>query len=267
MRRTSRGTSTVYYATNITVQREEWPRNMEKSHERPCDEQRDCRSSQPIWRISAFLARIDSNLNFSAQRSPSVYQVLIYHHLGTLPPSSVGLLIQARVLWNGSIVVLWHWDHMETKSAVDVGLVSSRMINVIGISIGITYQSYQCYHIKCLGLLDRFPPPLPLLPNIYQRKWVYVSLSSFLLPQLTEFGIVQRPHCVQSRTPPVLWSRRWLILSQYIVGSFACIGGGLFGLDISSMSGVLSVRLLHCSDSHRMPYSSRIIHTKPPLAT
>ena len=30
---------------------------------------------------------------------------------------------------------------------------------------------------------------------------------------------------------------------QYVVGSFACIGGGLFGLDISSMSGVLSVRI------------------------
>lgn len=28
---------------------------------------------------------------------------------------------------------------------------------------------------------------------------------------------------------------------QYVVGSFACIGGGLFGLDISSMSGVLNV--------------------------
>ncbi|THG95176.1 hypothetical protein EW026_g6427 [Hermanssonia centrifuga] len=28
--------------------------------------------------------------------------------------------------------------------------------------------------------------------------------------------------------------------NPYIVGSFACIGGGLFGLDISSMSGVLS---------------------------
>jgi hypothetical protein len=28
---------------------------------------------------------------------------------------------------------------------------------------------------------------------------------------------------------------------QYIVGGFACIGGGLFGFDISSMSGVLSV--------------------------
>lgn len=30
------------------------------------------------------------------------------------------------------------------------------------------------------------------------------------------------------------------IFVQYIVGSFACIGGGLFGLDISSMSGVLA---------------------------
>ena len=30
-------------------------------------------------------------------------------------------------------------------------------------------------------------------------------------------------------------------LPQYVVGSFACIGGGLFGLDISSMSGVLNV--------------------------
>ncbi|KAG6895510.1 hypothetical protein C0992_000920 [Termitomyces sp. T32_za158] len=28
--------------------------------------------------------------------------------------------------------------------------------------------------------------------------------------------------------------------NPYVVGSFACIGGGLFGLDISSMSGVLS---------------------------
>ncbi|TFY73292.1 hypothetical protein EWM64_g10720, partial [Hericium alpestre] len=28
--------------------------------------------------------------------------------------------------------------------------------------------------------------------------------------------------------------------NPYIVGSFACIGGGLFGLDISSMSGVLN---------------------------
>ncbi len=33
------------------------------------------------------------------------------------------------------------------------------------------------------------------------------------------------------------------ILRQYVVGSFACIGGGLFGLDISSMSGVLNVSL------------------------
>lgn len=28
--------------------------------------------------------------------------------------------------------------------------------------------------------------------------------------------------------------------NPYIVGTFACIGGGLFGLDISSMSGVLN---------------------------
>ena len=33
-----------------------------------------------------------------------------------------------------------------------------------------------------------------------------------------------------------------LISAQYVVGSFACFGGFLFGLDISSMSGVLSVR-------------------------
>lgn len=33
-----------------------------------------------------------------------------------------------------------------------------------------------------------------------------------------------------------------LISAQYVVGSFACLGGFLFGLDISSMSGVLSVR-------------------------
>jgi len=28
--------------------------------------------------------------------------------------------------------------------------------------------------------------------------------------------------------------------NPYIVGSFSCIGGGLFGMDISSMSGILS---------------------------
>ncbi|EJT96559.1 general substrate transporter [Dacryopinax primogenitus] len=32
----------------------------------------------------------------------------------------------------------------------------------------------------------------------------------------------------------------WIASNPYIVGSFACIGGGLFGLDISSMSGVLN---------------------------
>jgi sugar porter (SP) family MFS transporter len=31
-----------------------------------------------------------------------------------------------------------------------------------------------------------------------------------------------------------------VVANPYIVGSFACIGGGLFGLDISSMAGVLS---------------------------
>lgn len=31
-----------------------------------------------------------------------------------------------------------------------------------------------------------------------------------------------------------------IVRNPYIVGSFACIGGGLFGLDISSMSGVLT---------------------------
>ncbi|KZW04136.1 general substrate transporter [Exidia glandulosa HHB12029] len=32
----------------------------------------------------------------------------------------------------------------------------------------------------------------------------------------------------------------WVASNSYVVGSFACIGGGLFGLDISSMSGVLN---------------------------
>ncbi|KAF9230232.1 hypothetical protein BU15DRAFT_69370, partial [Melanogaster broomeanus] len=32
--------------------------------------------------------------------------------------------------------------------------------------------------------------------------------------------------------------------NPYVVGSFACIGGGLFGLDISSMSGVLNSFIL-----------------------
>jgi hypothetical protein len=42
------------------------------------------------------------------------------------------------------------------------------------------------------------------------------------------------------------------------VGSFACIGGGLFGLDISSMSGILTVRHVfapgrsHCIDSNSL---------------
>lgn len=34
---------------------------------------------------------------------------------------------------------------------------------------------------------------------------------------------------------------------QYIVGSFACIGGALFGMDISSMSAVLNVNILSWS--------------------
>lgn len=33
---------------------------------------------------------------------------------------------------------------------------------------------------------------------------------------------------------------KWVVSNSYLVGSFACIGGGLFGLDISSMSGVLT---------------------------
>jgi sugar porter (SP) family MFS transporter len=32
----------------------------------------------------------------------------------------------------------------------------------------------------------------------------------------------------------------WVASSPYVVGSFACIGGGLFGLDISSMAGVIT---------------------------
>ncbi|KAG9042517.1 hypothetical protein FS842_002161 [Serendipita sp. 407] len=31
-----------------------------------------------------------------------------------------------------------------------------------------------------------------------------------------------------------------ILRNPYIVGSFACIGGGLFGLDISSMAGILT---------------------------
>jgi len=57
---------------------------------------------------------------------------------------------------------------------------------------------------------------------------------------------------------------------QYLVGSFACIGGGLFGLDISSMSGVLSVRIPppwladHPLTAQR---PSRMRHTKGRSAT
>jgi len=51
---------------------------------------------------------------------------------------------------------------------------------------------------------------------------------------------VQRADCIQSSMS--LSIHRPLSHSvQYVVGSFACIGGGLFGLDISSMSGVLNV--------------------------
>jgi sugar porter (SP) family MFS transporter len=38
--------------------------------------------------------------------------------------------------------------------------------------------------------------------------------------------------------------------NPYVVGSFACIGGGLFGLDISSMSGVLS------NDAYKRTFSN-----------
>jgi hypothetical protein len=43
----------------------------------------------------------------------------------------------------------------------------------------------------------------------------------------------------------------FFVQRQYIVGTFACIGGGLFGLDISSMSAVLNVSLtrIHFDDA------------------
>ncbi|CCA68264.1 probable high-affinity glucose transporter [Serendipita indica DSM 11827] len=40
-----------------------------------------------------------------------------------------------------------------------------------------------------------------------------------------------------------------ILRNPYIVGSFACIGGGLFGLDISSMSGVLTAGTFHLTSS------------------
>ncbi|KAJ3536324.1 hypothetical protein NM688_g6854 [Phlebia brevispora] len=46
-------------------------------------------------------------------------------------------------------------------------------------------------------------------------------------------------HVLIPLSPPLQYSA-FIAGNPYIVGSFACIGGGLFGLDISSMSGVLS---------------------------
>jgi len=56
---------------------------------------------------------------------------------------------------------------------------------------------------------------------------VYFCASSFL-PQVFRPGNMGKGYNAAIASNP------------YIVGSFACIGGGLFGLDISSMSGVLS---------------------------
>ncbi|QRW20714.1 Sugar (and other) transporter [Rhizoctonia solani] len=58
-----------------------------------------------------------------------------------------------------------------------------------------------------------------------------VRLRAFFLPQLSP----REPASAMGKG----YSPR-IAANPYIVGSFACIGGGLFGLDISSMSGVLS---------------------------
>src|SRR6266550_6958638 len=74
----------------------------------------------------------------------------------------------------------------------------------------------------------------------------------------TQSNAVQR-NCLQPGTRSYFVHHQTeLTLLQHVVGSFACIGGGLFGMDISSMSAVLNVRIC-------LPFTSNHLltpHTK-----
>jgi len=64
-------------------------------------------------------------------------------------------------------------------------------------------------------------------------------LVSFLRGTKTLPGHANKTESTEYTTMGKGYSAR-IASNPYIVGSFACIGGGLFGLDISSMSGVLN---------------------------
>jgi hypothetical protein len=59
----------------------------------------------------------------------------------------------------------------------------------------------------------------------------YLQYSAAIASNPVRLSVQRRVILVQALTS-----------AQYVVGCFACLGGFLFGLDISSMSGVLSVR-------------------------
>ncbi|CAA7270577.1 unnamed protein product [Cyclocybe aegerita] len=63
---------------------------------------------------------------------------------------------------------------------------------------------------------------------------ISADLASTSTPTPTSNASTSSTSITRKRQPPRPRLRR------YVVGSFACIGGGLFGLDISSMSGVLN---------------------------
>ncbi|TCD66166.1 hypothetical protein EIP91_001720 [Steccherinum ochraceum] len=66
--------------------------------------------------------------------------------------------------------------------------------------------------------------------------------STLVLPSL-EFPSLFSSHSAAAHSKNAKMGKGYsavIASNPYIVGSFACIGGGLFGLDISSMAGVLS---------------------------
>ena len=94
-------------------------------------------------------------------------------------------------------------------------------------------------------------PPLPPERKVDNETGTSCFCSSFaqsdIIYSSSSFRCFQYSTRIASNPVRVFWLRPTVLPSdhicQYIVGSFACIGGGLFGLDISSMSGVLSVRI------------------------
>jgi hypothetical protein len=119
------------------------------------------------------------------------------------------------------------------------------------------------------------PPHLPLLnpESLYRAiTWakghvlLVVCFDVFLICYYLQYSAAIASNTV--RLSVQLLVQALILSAQYVVGCFACLGGFLFGMDISSMSGVLSVRPVYVIRSRpRVNASFRTMHTRRPSAT